>query len=174
MSIGAIGGTAEISAPASTSTQLASQNTLAGNPYLITARTSQTNADGTIAVVTTYANGSSTTTTEANPHPVANTGTASHNISASDPRLVTGRTSRTNVDGTITIVTTYANGDISSATEANPHLAGTHGLLSESNSRQSEALLNAQESSQQNAASTTHTAAHPSHEQLGHLVSAQG
>ena len=168
MSIGAIVGTTEIAVPASASTALA------GNPYLITARTSQTNADGTITVVTTYANGSTSSTTEANPYPVANTGTTSHTISASDPHLVTGRTSHTNVDGTVTIVTTYANGDISSATEANPHLAGTHGLLSESNSRQSEALLKAQEGSQQNAASTTHTATHPTHEQLGTLVSAQG
>ncbi len=79
-----------------------------------------------------------------------------------NPYLITGTTTQTNADGTITLVTTYANGSTASTTQQNPYPVTTQGPLNPANSAQQATLLKAQEQSQsQVSAQAAATAANP-------------
>ncbi len=80
----------------------------------------------------------------------AATGAAS-TAATTNPYLITGTTTQTNADGTITLVTTYANGSTASTTEPNPYPVTSQGPLNSANTAQQATLLKAQEQSQSQA-----------------------
>jgi hypothetical protein len=81
----------------------------------------------------------------------ASTGKAGASTAASSSGSsvqITNTTQTVNADGTITVVTTYADGTTSQTTEPNPNPVTNQGTLSSSNSGQLSTLLAAQEQSQ--------------------------
>jgi hypothetical protein len=103
-------------------------NLVAEPPSAVINQVTTANSDGTVTIVTTYANGTTETTTQAAP--------------ASG--LVTKQITTANADGTITVVTSYADGKTTTTTETNPNPTTTD-VLDPHNAAQLNVLLAVQE-----------------------------